>query len=94
MEDNKKNKVDYKTLNELIRNGNFLLRITLTMFILAIGAIVMYLLDKTSVLLTIGKIFGILSPLFIGIVLAWLLEPGIHYFEKNNEGNYQFLQFI
>jgi len=86
MEDNKKNKVDYKTLNELIKNGNFLLKIALTMFILAIGAIVMYLLDKTNVLVTIGHVLGILSPLFIGIILAWLLEPGIHYFEKNKVG--------
>ena len=35
MEDNKK-KIDYKTLNELIKNSNFLLKITLTMFILLI----------------------------------------------------------
>lgn len=82
----KDKKIDYKTLNETIKTGNVLLKIALTMSILAIGVLVIYLLDKTSLLLTIGKIFGILSPLFIGIFLAWLLEPFINYFVKNKVG--------
>lgn len=82
----KDKKIDYKTLNETIKTGNILLKIALTMSILAIGVLVIYLLDKTSLLLTIGKIFGILSPLFIGIFLAWLLEPFINYFVKNKVG--------
>ena len=79
----KHKKLDYKTLNELIKTGSILLKIMLTLFILSIGVLIIYLLDKTSILITIGKIFGIVSPLFIGLGLAWLLEPAINYFVKN-----------
>lgn len=82
MED-KNRKVDYKTLNEVLRNSNFLLKIFLTMSILSVIILGIYLIDKTSLLVTISHVLGILSPLFIGIVVAWLLEPGINYFVKN-----------
>ena len=79
----KEKKLDTKTLNELIKTGSILLKIMLTMFILSIFVLVIYLLDKTNVLITIGRVLGILSPLFIGLLIAWLLEPGIRYFTKN-----------
>ena len=79
----KKKEMDYKTLNEILKTGNILLKIILTVAILAIFVLVLYLLDKTSVLVTIGHVLGILSPLFIGIFLSWLMEPFINYFVKN-----------
>lgn len=82
----KEKKLDTKTLNELIKTGSILLKIMLAVFILSIVVLVIYLLDKTSVLITIGKVLGILSPLFIGLLIAWLLEPGIRYFTKNKVG--------
>lgn len=82
----KEKKLDTKTLNELIKTGSILLKIMLAVFILAIVVLVIYLLDKTSVLITIGRVLGILSPLFIGLLIAWLLEPGIRYFTKNKVG--------
>lgn len=82
----KEKKLDTKTLNELIKTGSILLKIMLTMFILSIFVLVIYLLDKTNVLITIGRVLGILSPLFIGLLIAWLLEPGIRYFTKNKVG--------
>ena len=79
----KEKKLDTKTLNELIKTGSILLKIVLTMFILSIFVLVIYLLDNSNVLITIGRVLGILSPLFIGLLIAWLLEPGIRYFTKN-----------
>lgn len=84
--DNKEKKLDFKTLNELIKTGNILLKITLTMVILAIAILIIYLIDKTSVLVILGKIISILSPLFIGLLIAWLVEPAINYFVKNKVG--------
>ena len=81
--DDKNKKVDYRTLNEVLKNSNFLLKIFLTMSILSVIILGIYLIDKTSLLVTISHVLGILSPLFIGIVVAWLLEPGINYFVKN-----------
>ena len=84
--DNKEKKLDFKTLNELIKTGNILLKITLTMVILSIAILIIYLIDKTSVLVILGKIIGILSPLFLGLLIAWLVEPAINYFVKNKVG--------
>ena len=84
--DNKEKKLDFKTLNELIKTGNILLKIMLAMAILAIAILIIYLIDKTSVLVILGKIISILSPLFIGILIAWLVEPAINYFVKNKVG--------
>ena len=79
----KKKELDYKTLNEVLKTSNILLKIIFTISVLAIAVLVIYLIDKTSILLTIGNVLGIVSPLFIGIFLSWLLEPAINYFVKN-----------
>ena len=83
MNEQKKN-LDYKTLNEILKTSNILLKIVFAFSVLAIAVLVLYLIDKTNVFYTIGKVIGILSPLFIGIFLSWLLEPAINYFVKNN----------
>ena len=83
MKEDKKKQLDYKSLNEILKTGNILLKIIFTISVLAIAVLVLYLIDKTNVFVTIGKIIGILSPLFIGIFLSWLLEPAINYFVKN-----------
>ena len=81
---NKNKEINYKSLNEILKTGNILLKLILAASILAIAVLILYLLDKTSVLVMIGHVLGILSPLFIGIFLSWLLEPFINYFVKNN----------
>ena len=82
----KNKKIDYKTLNEILKNGNFLIKLILTISFLAIGVLVIYLFDKTNFFITISHILGVLTPLFIGLFLAWLLEPAIRYFERNKVG--------
>lgn len=79
--DNKK--MDYKTLNEVLKTSNLLLKIILAFAVLGTLGLLIYLLEKINILVTIGSIIGIISPLFIGIFLAWLMEPFINYFVKN-----------
>ncbi len=86
MNEKKNDKMDYKSLNELIKTGNILLKIALAAFILSVIVLIIYLFDKTNVLVTIGNIIGILSPLFIGLLLAWILEPAINYLVHNKVG--------
>ena len=81
--ENRKKELDYKSLNEILKNGNTLLKIFLTFTILSIIVLIIYLLDKMSIFVTIGHIIQILSPLFIGIFVSWLLEPFINYFVRN-----------
>ena len=81
---NKNKEINYKSLNEILKTSNILLKLILAASTLAIAVLIIYLLDKTSILVMFGHVLGILSPLFIGIFLSWLLEPFINYFVKNN----------
>lgn len=80
----KEKEIDYKSLNEILKTSSFLLKLIFAFSCLAIAVLILYLIDKTSILVTIKHILGIISPLFIGIFLSWLLEPFINYFVKNN----------
>jgi len=80
----KDKELNYKSLNEILKTGNILLKLILAASILAIAVLILYLIDKTSILVMIGHVLGIISPLFIGIFLSWLLEPFVNYFVKNN----------
>ena len=78
----KKNKLDYQNLNALIQTARVILKLGL---ILAICAIVIFgfiLLEKTQILSIIGTILSLISPLFVGFILAWLFEPTIKFLEK------------
>lgn len=83
---NKKNSdnsdVNYKNLNELIKNGRSLLRVLLVMAIVAIIVLFNYILKEWHIWNFIGQIISIISPLFIGIVIAWLLDPLVSLFSK------------
>ena len=77
-----KDKINYKSLNELIQTGRILLKMCL---IVAIGSLVILgflILEKTKVVDFIFTILGIIFPLFIGLVVAWLFEPLILRLEK------------
>lgn len=71
-------KKDNKELNELIKSSRQVVKVLL--IILTIGAIYLSIVLYNT--LHIGKLIGsllnILSPLFIGIILAWLFEPIIN----------------
>lgn len=68
-------KINYKNLNELIQTGRILLKVCL---VVAIGALIILgflILEKTQVFNFIFTILGIMFPLFVGLLVAWLFEP-------------------
>ena len=79
-----KEKINVKNLNELIQTGRILLKICL---IVAIGALIVLgflILEKTQVINFIFTVLGVIFPLFIGLVVAWLFEPLIVKLESKN----------
>ena len=79
-----KDKINVNNLNELIQTGKLLLKICL---IVAIGSLVVLgflILEKTQIINFILTILGIIFPLFIGLLVAWLFEPLIKRLEKKN----------
>ncbi len=81
MKDNKK--LDIEKLNNVIRTSNKLLKAF--WFLLRVGVILLttYIFKEWEILKFIGSILTILSPLFIGIIVAWLLDPLVTWLSKN-----------
>ena len=78
----KKDGVDYEKLNEGIKIGVGLLKIFLAFTIAALVFICSKLLIEWKVLPFIGRFLRVLSPLFIGLVIAWLFDPIVTKLQK------------
>lgn len=76
--------IDNKKLNQLIKLSNKVLKnIHILVLILTIYLIIM-LLKKLDIIHFIITLFKVLTPLFIGIIIAWLLRPIVNYLERKN----------
>ena len=72
-EDNKR--INASKVNDLVKTGNKILRILYALFIILLVYVVSLIFKEWKVLPVIGKILSIISPLFIGWFIAWLLNP-------------------
>lgn len=71
----KSDSVDYLKLNEGIRIGVNILKIIFILAIVSLVFICSKLLGDWKILPFIKSILSVISPLFIGIGLAWLFDP-------------------
>ena len=72
----KENKnIDYPKLNEVIKLLRDILKIVLVLGIVSLIVLGSFILREWKFFNILGTILSILSPLFIGIVIAWLLDP-------------------
>ena len=67
--------IDYPRLNEVIKLSRDILKIILVLGIVTLIVLGSYILREWKIFSIIGTILGIIAPLFIGIVIAWLLDP-------------------
>lgn len=75
----KNDSIDYGKLNEGIRIGVNILKIALILSIVMLIFICSKLLADWKILPFMGKLLTIISPLFIGILIAWLFDPLVTY---------------
>ncbi|MBR2137900.1 MAG: AI-2E family transporter [Bacilli bacterium] len=68
-------KLNTRKLNQMINTGSKLLKILYVLFIILLFYVLGLVLKDWKILVFIGKIFSIISPLFIGWFIAWLLNP-------------------
>ncbi len=76
----KKDEIDTKKLNEAITTGNKILNLTYALIIIALIGGSIYLLRTLNILPIIGTLLGVISPFFIGFIIAWLLNPIVNKF--------------
>lgn len=84
MNNNKKEELNYHNLNEVIGLSKKMLKILYTCVILTIIVFVIILFKNLEIFKVLGSILGVISPFFIGLVIAWLLDPAVTYLQKKN----------
>lgn len=83
MDNKEKNKLNYKEINETVSLAKKLLKVLLILGIGSIVILAIFILGKTQIFSILFNILKIISPLFIGIVIAWLFKPIIRKLEEN-----------
>lgn len=78
-----KDEINKRKINNLLTQGNRLLKLLYIMLIIMTIYIVTLIGDKLQIMPFIGKMLSLLSPLFIGLVLAWLFNPLITWMQKH-----------
>lgn len=79
---NKNKELDTKAINNFFYLSNSVLRFVYILVIALAILIVTYLIKEWNILGIIGKILSVISPVFIGFIIAWLLDPLATKFSK------------
>ena len=72
---NKNNELDYKAINRFFYTSNNLLNFVLVLVVILAILLATYLIKEWNLLGILGTILLVISPVFIGFIIAWLLEP-------------------
>ena len=64
-----------KKINQMLTTGNKILKILFVLFIILLIYVLTLIVREWKILSLIGRILSIISPLFFGWFIAWLLNP-------------------
>ena len=78
--DNKE--IDYRSVNDVLSLTKKILSVLLILLVILISWITLMILAELEIKDILLTIIGILSPLFIGLVVAWLLNPFVKWLTK------------
>lgn len=79
---NKDKELDYNNLNSIIGTGNKLVKLVFYMTIITVILLGTYLIKEWDLLKFIKEFLVVISPIFIGFVIAWLFEPLVTKMQK------------
>ena len=79
---NNKGKVNYRRLNQVLKVSHNVLRIMYILSIIACIFTFIIIIKELSIFKYLLEILSILSPLFIGLVIAWLFNPVVNFLSK------------
>lgn len=72
---NKNDGLDYKAINKFFYTSNKLLKFVLVLVIILAILLATYLIKEWHIINIIGTVLSVISPVFIGFIIAWLLDP-------------------
>ncbi len=77
----KTSELDIESLNEVIILGKKILGVGFTVIIISLILLVLYLLKMLNIFGILKDILVIISPVFIGLLIAWLFDPVVDFLE-------------
>ena len=80
--DTQEKNIDIASLNHILRVGKNLINIGYIMSIVCIILLGTYLLKEWNIFGYIGEFLLVISPIFIGFIIAWLFEPWVSSLQK------------
>ena len=78
----KDEKVDISSLNEILVIGSKLTRIVYIAVIVAVVLLGIYVLRELKILAFLKELFVVISPIFIGLLIAWLCDPIVRFLQR------------
>lgn len=79
----KENKeIDYRSVNDVLSLTKKILSVLLILLVILISWVTLMIIGELEIKDILLTIIGILSPLFIGLVVAWLLNPFVKWLTK------------
>lgn len=80
--DNDNNKINVKNVNDVVSLSKIILKIFLILSIVVGTYVVLMLFKELKVFSVVLTVLSVLTPFFIGIVVAWLFNPFVNMLEK------------
>ena len=71
----KENNLDITSLNHILKTGNKIVNIGYFMAIIALIVLATYLIKEWSLIKYFKELLSVISPIFIGFLIAWFFEP-------------------
>lgn len=78
----KDEKVDVASLNEILVIGSRLTKIVYIAVIVAVILLATYLLRELKILAFLKELLVVVSPIFIGLIVAWLCDPMVRFLQR------------
>lgn len=78
----KDNEIDITSLNVILKTGKKLINIGYFMAILALIILGTFLLKEWKILVFMKEFLIVISPIFIGILIAWLFDPFVRKLQE------------
>ena len=74
--------LDIRSLNIILKTGKKLIKVFYYVIIISLLLLITYVLKEWKILGFIGNLIKVISPIFIGLLIAWLLDPVADKFEE------------
>ena len=75
--------IDIPKLNEVIKVGRNILKLGWALMIIGLILLSTFVIKEWNVFGILKTFLTVISPFFIGLVIAWLLDPMVTWFQKN-----------